>query len=144
MKAFIFLIGLIAVPAFAQSAQAASVPLGFEVSVSSFGGRSYRAELTSDGQLLYADGNGDAMQEKVAVSDRQWKTFRKQMDRVGAWEWESEYVDPNLEDGTVWKVDIDFGDKRIFSSGSNRYPPEKQFKAFMRAVGKLLGGREFK
>ena len=138
------MVSLIAVPAFAQPSPAVSTPFGFEVPISSFGGRSYRAELASDGQLLYTDGDGDTAPEKVAVSNRKWKAFRKRMDRVGAWEWDAEHVNPNLEDGTTWKVDVDFGDKHISSSGSNRYPPEKQFKAFLRAVSKLLDGREFK
>lgn len=53
-------------------------------------------------------------------------------------------------DGTGWSVDIEFGDRKIHSGGSNNYPgggvdvldPEESsvFRRFLKAVQNLIGG----
>ncbi len=44
-------------------------------------------------------------------------------------------------DGTSWGVEIEYADASVESGGSNEYPTE--FRAYPKAVGELLEGREF-
>lgn len=84
------------------------------------------------------------MPEEITVSDKQWLSFRKRLDQANVWKWKSQYIDSDIADGTVWGMEIDFGDKHISSVGSNKYPRKEEFDAYLKAVSELLGGRDFK
>lgn len=125
-------------------------PTHLEVSLGGFTGPSYRVELLEDGRLMYlhnpetftsAPGTKKRL---IRVDDAQWRQFRGALEEVGIWDWEEEYLDSEILDGTQWLVRIRYEDAAVFSRGSNSYPPGRGFKRLRGAVQDLLGGREFK
>jgi hypothetical protein len=100
----------------------------------------------------------------ITPSASQWRQFWKAMDEVNLWDWQAEYPNPLIADGTKWGLDIAVAGKGIRSSGSNTYPggpaagpkpttppaslrlPEesKVFDAYLKAVEGLLGGERFR
>lgn len=65
------------------------------------------------------------------------KRLLQQLEKAKVLEWEEEYKDPSILDGTQWEVKIAFEDKTIYKDGSNAYP--KEWKAFCRSISKLTG-----
>ena len=125
-------------------------PTHLEVSLGGFTGPSYRVELQEDGRLLYLH-NPESFtsapgtrKRRIKVNDLQWRQFRGALEEVGIWDWDEEYVDPEILDGTQWLVRIRYEDAAVFSRGSNSYPPGRSFKRLRSAVQELLGGREFR
>lgn len=125
-------------------------PQHFEVSLGGFTGPSYRVEMQEDGSLLYlhhprsftaAPGTET---ERVRVTDTQWIQFRGALEEAAIWDWDDEYIDPGILDGTQWLVRIQYADASVFSRGSNSFPPGGRFRRLRGAVEALLGGREFK
>jgi hypothetical protein len=88
--------------------------------------------------------------EIVSPTDSEWRAFRTSRDQIGAWNWKTNYVDPNVLDGTEWHVIVKYGSKAVESEGANAYPhgkgadPGPAFKKLLTAVSKLLSEREFK
>jgi len=81
--------------------------------------------------------------DEIQPSPRQWRAFRKALDRIGVWSWKRHYPNPpGFCDGTGWSVKIVYSDKKLLSSGSNSYPGRDDFRRFSRAVARLIG-REF-
>lgn len=69
-------------------------------------------------------------------SEEQWQSFWKTLDRIKAWDWNTEYTDLNVIDGEAWSLVISFKGKHIKSGGANAYPPG--FDDFRWAVERLL------
>ena len=63
------------------------------------------------------------------------------------WQWEAQYPDPGVMDGTQWSVHLAKGDREVASTGSNAYPgsegpePSETFRRFREAVQALVGDR---
>ena len=72
-----------------------------------------------------------------------WDEFRQQLNQAEVWKWRRRYDDLTVADGTVWKIEIEYFDQSIKSSGSNAYPIEKQFSLFLEAVSDLADGNPF-
>jgi hypothetical protein len=111
--------------------------------IGGYGGSSYAVKF--DGKQLFysqADSGFRGENELLALpSEKKWIKFWKKLNKINIWEWEKEYYDPDVLDGTQWEVKINFdGAKKIVSGGSNAYP--KGFKTFLKAVRKLIGGLE--
>ena len=137
-------------------AQASECPERFEVGVGGFFGPSFAVELNETGELVYsrnaktfvtADGT---VRETVEASPQAWRAFCDELDAIGVWAWKPRYENPDVMDGTQWRVDIAACGKSVTSSGYNAYPggtspPDGDaFARFLRAIGELLGGREFR
>ena len=58
----------------------------------------------------------------IAPSRIEWELFQKVLDEIGVWNWEPQYLSPGTCDGTQWRIEIHWGDKRITSHGDNNYP----------------------
>ena len=85
--------------------------------------------------------------EMINPSVKDWGRFKKEVDRIGVWQWDERYETPAL-DGTSWRVHIEWGQEKIDSSGSNCYPgnlEEKNgaFNNFLSVVKKLINDRPF-
>jgi len=86
--------------------------------------------------------------DTVTPSPKAWHRFWDKLDGLGVWKWRTRYWNDEICDGTQWKVDIVYGEKRLRCSGSNRYPlkdgspsdePTKTFEGFQKAVEELCG-----
>jgi len=82
----------------------------------------------------------DGVVETVHPSNEQWRRFWKFMEECHE-EWDEEYVDPEVMDGTSWSVEIETDEISIQSSGSNAYPDN--FDEFLEEVTALMDGRAF-
>ena len=70
------------------------------------------------------------------ISSEQWEEFWRVIDEIDAWQWDKDYFNEGVLDGTQWELVIDRKGKRrrrIF--GSNDYPPN--FKLLIDAINKL-------
>lgn len=126
-----------------------SPPDTFEASIGGFTGASYRVSLIDKDTLLYemnpqtfttAEGT---RREKVKVTPADWETFRKKLEAANIWSWKSEYLDPNVLDGTVWQLKIAYPEQEQTSRGSNAYPLKSEFNLLTAAISDLIGGRAF-
>ena len=153
MKGYILLIAIVLAPGWGSSLQAtrsldpqkpqegrAYLPTKLNILSASF-----RRKFTStvwDGEALQFEESfvgQPPRKEKITPSKKSWKKFWKEMDAIGIWKWNAEYIDNQLADGDSWEVLLEHGDKRIHSRGSNKYPP--QFERFEKAVLELRGER---
>jgi hypothetical protein len=113
------------------------LPTKLRLSSSNF--RAHHTLIVWDGKVLQFEksGWGKATQkETITPSEESWKKFWKEMDMVGIWKWDEEYIDKNLADGDSWDVLLEYGDKKVHSRGRNRYPA--QFERYEKAVLELL------
>jgi hypothetical protein len=72
----------------------------------------------------------------VATTSEAWEQFGRQLDELGVFGWQADYVDFGFCDGTQWDLVLDWpGLGRVKSGGSNQYPPAfDQFLAEVRAL----------
>lgn len=113
-------------------------------------GPSYRVEL-KDGVLKYYArefGAPQAVGEVVeSVDDQALATFLATLIELQVFDWEEEYVRPNVVDGTSWRIHIITNKREIKSFGSNDYPgeeidgvfPAEPFFSYRKAVMELIG-----
>jgi len=93
--------------------------------------------------------------EEIHPSAKQWRAFRRTLNRLNVWCWQRNYSDPAVCDGTGWSAKIVYSDRSLVSSGDNCFPgsdgraiaitedgTDNTFAKFCRAVGRLIG-REF-
>ena len=139
-------IGLGLLPSF-QTAQALNSEkaeqggdyLPTQLSLSSNNFRAQNTLIVWDGKVLQFEksGWGKAIKkETIRPSEESWKKFWKEVDEMGIWKWDEEYIDANLADGHSWDVLLEYGDKKVHSRGRNRYPD--QFERYEKAVLELL------
>ena len=126
-------------------------PLNMEFSIGGFFGGRYFIRLENDileyGESVGHPDNG-YIKLSISPSKQKWKNFKKKLDAIDVWSWKNEYNNPNVLDGTQWELEIDYGDQKIKSYGSNLYPGTAdldmdvtpEFKALLHALGLLLGG----
>jgi hypothetical protein len=53
-----------------------------------------------------------------------WGIFLNALNTHNVWNWEEDYFDPHMLDGTQWSLEIKAGSLKIKSEGSNEYSPE--------------------
>lgn len=81
----------------------------------------------------------------------QWKEFRTVLDEIDVWRWRPRYK-PRANGGeALWSLDIEYGSRRLHTSGGAAWPDEKgsprpqptaAFLKYQRAIEKLVGGRK--
>lgn len=58
------------------------------------------------------------------INDDEWATLMRDIYRCHIMDWNTQYIDPCVCDGTLWELKITFKDKSIVRrQGSNAYPP---------------------
>jgi hypothetical protein len=122
------------------------MPSKLRMGIEGFAGVSYRAELVSGKSAIvylfnprtFTSWKG-TKRRTIPIPSERWIAFHQSLDQARIWNWKSKYVDPNVADGTVWDIEIAWGDRTIKSRGSNAYPDSKQFEIYRKAVEELLG-----
>jgi hypothetical protein len=114
------------------------MPAIFRISINSFYGRSYTLVLRED-KIIYNSTRPDTAITRY-VSENDWHKFWKKTVSLKIWLWQSQYVDKSSSDGTSWSVNMEIGNLRIKTYGSNQYPDN--FHEFIQAVRDLTAGLE--
>ena len=121
------------------------LPQIFFISIGGYTGSSYQVEL-KNGKLIYTlFGYGYEKEgEKIfEPTSEQWEKCLKVADEIHIWKWKKRYDDPNMTDGTSWRVNIKINEKEIDSSGSNAFPDGDGFGIFISAVKQLINNEFF-
>ncbi|MFW5693807.1 MAG: hypothetical protein ACOCYB_01465 [Alkalispirochaeta sp.] len=115
----------------------------FEAWVGGYVGPSYKVELSEDTVTyqVFEQGYEPYLTEEIVPDAAQWSQFLNDVAGSGVWEWRPRYKGTDSADGTTWYVAITAGTHSVTSRGLNHYPPG--FVDFMRAVRRLLDGRQF-
>lgn len=113
------------------------------VSVGGFGGPCCSIE-SHDGQTVkytfsQSGVPGYEEVEEIEPNDDQWSRFWEMVRECS--DWKRVYDNPEVLDGTQWEVEVDGDELRLRATGSNAYPAN--WKAFLRVVRSLVGGRRF-
>ena len=122
-------------------------PSNFEAVIGGHFGPTYRAEGLGDSLSYQHSNDGEVVplepgdDNLIAPTPQQWAAFEKSLNRIKVWEWDKEYQDYSILDGTSWHVEIQWGERSVAACGSNAFPDT--FGSFLRALRKLLGGRKF-
>ena len=87
------------------------------------------------------------------ISNIEWDEFLEEIVNINILTWKKNYNDPNIMDGTQWKVNINFQNgKKIEIHGNNDYPKEwddfyeivnKYFPIFSGKKNKLVTGKVY-
>ena len=106
-------------------------------------GPSFSVEKDGDVLVYKTYGSGHSLKttNRIKPSLHKWKEFWEVCDRIGIWAWHRRYENPRILDGFSWRVIIEFGDKRVDSSGSNEGPDK--LRSLLNAVSELVGKRNF-
>jgi hypothetical protein len=139
-----------------------TLPERLSISIGGHFGPSYSVE-PENGSLTYSHSKPvqqfppkwDSESETIRPTEHQWQAFRRELDRLNVWRWQSEYFEP-VCDGTGWSVEIVYSDTAIRSHGSNCFPGQNgralsivdrtkddTFKQFCRSVS-ALAKRQFR
>lgn len=132
-----------------------NMPTIFNARIGGFLGPSYSVKL-KDGSLVYSASKGgqEIDSSKIIPTAAQWREFHDALNNLNVWQWRTNYINPDVLDGTQWSLEIKFEDQSLKTCGSNCYPkadgrpngkPEftKEFCNYLKAVKKLLGERTF-
>ena len=119
-------------------------PKKFNVFVGGFFGPSYNAEINGASLTykVYKSGNSLKETKEINPSPEEWKEFWKVCNRIGLWNWQPRYENPDILDGFSWGIVIEFDDKKLDSSGSNDGP--KLLRDLFDSISELLGGVVFR
>ena len=83
-------------------------------------------------------------------SKESWWQFWQDVERLGVWDWQSQYQNHQVLDGTFWHLKLQHGGRRLQTEGYNAYPgadgPECPvdcaFGQFLAALERLTGIKE--
>ncbi len=115
----------------------------FEVYSGGYMGPSFSVE--KDGDVLiyktYGEGYSIKNAQKIKLSPKKWKKISDVCNEIGIWEWKPRYENPEIMDGSSWRVFIELADIKLDSSGSNDGPDNLDI--LLKSVRELLGGADF-
>lgn len=120
-------------------------PNKFFIAIGGFTGTSYQLELKS-GKLIYTEFRSgyEKIGDKIfRPKAEQWEAFWQVADDMDIWNWKKEYRNPEMLDGTSWRVRIKFKDKEMDSQGSNNSPDGGKLPKFLSAVRQLINNESF-
>ena len=119
------------------------IPAQFEFDIGGYMGSSYAVKL--DGEEIqytwFGSGYEKLGTERIVPTKRQWKAFRRKLERLDIWSWKNNYSNSDIVDGTSWSVRLSWSDQELESGGSNASP--QGFVKVLSAVSSLIGKREF-
>ena len=143
-----------------------NAPTFFEAKIGGFFRTSYSVQLTN-GVLFYsARKDGEETESATVVpTAAQWKDFQDALNKLNVWQWRTNYYNDHnyynffndyndTYEGTLWSLKIKLANRSIATQGVNCYPQAegkpskddndtKEFRIYLEAVEKLLGGKEF-
>ena len=126
-------------------------PQLLRASIGGYFGPSYSLELTD--QTLFCMALSDELPDPawlVEPTAEQWRAFRHAIDKINVWQWQADYPNPGVCDGTGWSFEVAYSDHALETGGDNNYPdaqgdptnsPQgtKTFDRLLRAITKLTG-----
>jgi hypothetical protein len=83
--------------------------------------------------LVYYRGTDE---RTFSPSREDWELFWHRLERIGAWSWHGQYVNPSILDGEEWSVTIIHAGKKLSCSGANSYP--SGFDEFRNSLNSLV------
>lgn len=117
-------------------------------------GLGHNGDITWSGRdLRYSysyDSGSSRSPVRVAPSDKEWRSFWRELDRVGAWDWSAVYSPEEIAtDGYGWEISIARGGRILESRGYEAFPmrgswsdlPTAEWADFVAACQDLVGGR---
>jgi hypothetical protein len=96
------------------------------------------------GRLWYRPSEYVENHVSVVPTVQDWEAFWSAIDRIGVWQWQPRYDDPDILDGTQWTLELMNGPRRVKSFGSNSYPGgtdrghAQPFEQLLDAIGALV------
>lgn len=109
-----------------------------EASVGGYFGGYYQVEVDLENNLVnWNHGGAGELEEKVDRNIRlaTVKKFLEQLETLDLLNWEAEYINSGILDGTQWHVEIVMDGHTITKHGSNCYP--EQWREFRQAISKI-------
>ena len=81
----------------------------------------------------------DEVLKEIVPLQKDWEEFWHVVDELKIWNWDKEYFNKHIMDGTQWELKIKRqGRRRRRIFGSNAYPePKGTFDSFIKALKKL-------
>lgn len=118
-------------------------PNRFKIGIGGSFGPSYYLEISKESLCYrYFERRSEFSKfELITPSISDWGLFWQSLENINVWQWEFEYCNSDILDGTSWSIDIEWKYKTILSSGTNSYPDN--FESFLMAVRQLIGNRDF-
>ena len=109
-----------------------------ETSVGGYFGGYYQVGVDLENNLVsWTHGGEGELEETVHRNIRlaTVKKFLEQLETLDLLNWEAEYVDQGIMDGTQWHIEIVMDGHTIAKHGSNDYP--EQWGEFRQAISKI-------
>jgi len=105
-----------------QKSSSNIVPKKLIFEIGGYDSSSYSLELKGD-RLKYNDGYVPVIRDEnfFKPSDKEWIQLRKDLDKVGVWNWSRQY-ESDVLDGTQWSFEVSYEDNSIKIYGNNAYP----------------------
>ena len=86
----------------------------------------------------------------ITPTDEQWRAFHDALQRLAVSQWQSDYPNNGVLDGTQWQVEIVYPDWTVNAKGDNNFPDANgkpnsspdwtpSFRKFVSALRMLLG-----
>jgi len=126
----------------APTAELEAEAISFYFSIGGFSGDSYMllvVKAEADAAVQYTAGVGCFAEEPTAKEQltlEEWQTFTHKIFHCYISDWKKRYLDPHVVDGTQWKLEVNFMNRKpIKIYGSNKYPV--QWDKFIKAVNTL-------
>jgi hypothetical protein len=126
--------------------QQIQLPSTFSFEIGGYPGPFFSVYL-SDDDLIYKKTSATPVFLVIRPTEEQWQSFWRTVNRLDIWNWSGQYQYPAF-DGTSWSLAITYNGRAIISEGSNGYPgsdnaePSLEFRRFLAALSKLIGGHE--
>src|SRR5689334_18169658 len=126
-------------------------PLRLKAWIGGFTAASFRVECQGGAPLIYSAGSPEDLFD-VTPTEKAWAAFREDLDQIGVWQWQENYNDPDVLDGTQWEFEVQYPDRSIRCSGSNAYPDAQGqacpqlsagFRRLLGSISALAGRRPF-
>ena len=85
----------------------------------------------------------DEVLKETVPLQKDWEEFWKIIDELKVWNWDKEYFNKHIMDGTQWELKIKRqGRRRRRIFGSNAYPePNGTFTSFIEALNRLSNSK---
>lgn len=109
-----------------------------EAYVGGYFGGYYRVEIDLEHNLVSWTHDGAGKIEETVhrnIRSATAKKFVEQLEKLDLLNWEAEYVDPGILDGTQWQVEIVMAGHKTIKHGSNCYP--EQWGEFRKSINKI-------
>ncbi|EEG76426.1 hypothetical protein DealDRAFT_2663 [Dethiobacter alkaliphilus AHT 1] len=111
------------------------------VTLHSYFGPSWQLDVRGDTLYWVKSTNGEVVQEKTkTISAAEIDTFIKEAEQSGVFAWEEHYMHCCMLDGATWSLDLQAGNRRIQTRGTNGYP--ESWPQFCEALKRLAASAE--